>query len=94
MVKGQTRGDPALFTSHQGGDPALRQLVVIMKLSQEGRFLPKIPSTAMGPGENLHLDEGIDLPPAPHIYKHDTVAPLVADRCYGATQKVGAFSMG
>ena len=51
-------------------------MVVIMKLPQEGRFLQKIPSAAMGPGENLH--EGIFFFTFPDL-RHCRITPAVSE---------------
>ena len=51
VVEGQPAGDPALGAPHEGGDPALRELVVVMELPHECCLLDEVPLSAMDPGE-------------------------------------------
>jgi len=72
IIKSQPGRHPALFTPHHGGDPVLREMIMVMKLLKDGRLLDNIPLSAVGPGEDLH--EGLFFFAVPNLRHHRVVA--------------------
>ena len=73
-IQRQPAGYPPLGASHQRGDPALGQVMVVMEFPHEGGLLDNIPLSAMGPGEDRH--EGLFLRAVPDL-RHHHVPPAV-----------------
>jgi len=68
IIKSQSPRDPALFAPQHGGDPALGQMVLLVKLPEEGGLFEEVPFTGMSPSQDFH--QGLFFFAFPDLRRH------------------------